>query len=145
MEPVDITKLELQDENLTWEIDVHAEASFSSRAEAQNAANASAKSVGYGLVVKRSYQDANKNTRRVIFACDRHEQRRTHNIPRAGSRRQPNAASRRCGCKMKIDIVRRTDDEVSQRGILFTAPAPLHITTLLLRKFPLIQFIVDRN
>ncbi|ETI55171.1 hypothetical protein F443_02138, partial [Phytophthora nicotianae P1569] len=85
--PVDITELKLQDENLTWEIDVHAEASFSSRAEAQNAANASAKSVG-----------------RVIFACDRHEQRRTHNISRAGSRRRPNAASRRCGCKMKIDI-----------------------------------------
>jgi len=103
------TRITLREVNLeenVWELIAPPETTYASPREAQDSMNAFARSQGYSLVVKRTLLDKQKNPRRVIYACDRHGTRRVHVAPRPGSKRRPNATSRRCNCPMELSLVR---------------------------------------
>ncbi|OWY99306.1 hypothetical protein PHMEG_00029709 [Phytophthora megakarya] len=104
-----------------WNLPCLPESSFESPETARAAVNAFASRHGYAVVHRSTRYDNRKQPCRLILACDRHGENkpRTRTTPNATviRRRKP---TRRCGCPMRINLVRCRSDgqwQVQHRGI----------------------------
>jgi hypothetical protein len=127
-----------------WSMACHPESCFADEKSAKDAVNVFARSHGYGLVVKNVCRDRRGFRRRVVMACDRHGQRRSY--VSTSVNRRVNAASRRCGCQMELNIVRSgevgTDTE---RWTIQHRDRVWFITTCHQATLPLILSIAEQS
>jgi hypothetical protein len=92
----------------TWYLPCLAESSFASPDAARSAVNAFAGRYGYAVVHRSTRYDKNKQPRRIILACDRHGAKRPSAKPAAGasSTQRRGKPSRKCGCPMRVNLMR---------------------------------------
>jgi len=98
-------------EKSEWSMACHPESSFKTPEEARVAANSFALPHGYALVHKSTLFDKKKRRRRIVLGCDRHGSRREYIS--TTRKKRPNAATRKCGCSMELNIVRIGEPETS--------------------------------
>jgi len=92
----------------TWELACHPIERFPTPEDAQRAINAFAREHGYAVVVQHTYYDKNRQRRRLVYACDRHGNKRASQA-RPGTKRRYNTATRRCGCPMIVNVTRERE------------------------------------
>ncbi|DBA01374.1 TPA: hypothetical protein N0F65_001613 [Lagenidium giganteum] len=79
------------------------EGNHDSPKDAQKALNKFARSHGYAVVVLRTHYGKHGSVRKVVYACDRHGEPRR---PPSTTTSRPNSSTRKCGCGMRVTVIK---------------------------------------
>ncbi|GMF28673.1 unnamed protein product [Phytophthora lilii] len=107
----------------TWNLPCLPESSFKSPEAVRAAVNSFASRYGYAVVHRSTKNDKKNKIRRIILACDRHGvKRQNRSKTTRGAPNQRTRHTRRCGCPMRVNVVRigsGSDErwQVQHRGI----------------------------